>query len=244
MNKKWKVFQGVVFLFCVCVLLSGCSVVQNQIDKYSDGKEQCFLNDENVTQLTYKGESYTILEDTVTKETLGEWVGYIRRLVVVDEKYIIPFQNVYTALNDTSYLIVDVKGGYHKAIPSEQLTDENRVFDYKSIAEETSSNYELNPQNATQIISGNRIYQVTLETVENEQLGCYLGILAEKVTFDADTKLPLQQEELIKIDWTGISAGQKRECWFYMDVYEISGTDIQEAVAVKVNDQYYVAKVQ
>ena len=30
-----------------------------------------------------------------------------------------------------------------------------------------------------------------------------MDILAEKVTFDADTKLPLTKEEMKQIDWTG-----------------------------------------
>lgn len=256
----------------VCALLSGCSVVQDKIKEYSSDKEQCLLDDENVTAFTYQNECYIILNDTVANENLGKWVGYIRKLVVVDEngkilmqeyiedaasrtledlavnnpnaEYIIPFLNVYAVPNDASYLIVDVNGGYHKAIPSKQLTDADSVFDYKSAAEKSSGDYNINLQNATQIISGDRIYQVTSEIVEKDQLGSYLDVLAEKVTFDADTKVPLTEEELNKFDWAGNSAGQKRESWFYVDVYEISGTDTQEAIAVKVNNHYHIAKAQ
>lgn len=272
MNKITNIFRSMFLIFCVCTLLAGCSVVQDQIKEYSSDKEQCMLDEENVTQFTFKGEYYTILDDTVANENLGEWIGYIRLLTAVDEngkilmqeyiedatfrtltdladnnpnaKYIIPFLNVYAAPNDASYLIVDVNGGYHKAIPSKRLTDADSVFDYKSAVEKTSGDYNINPQNATQIISADRIYQVTSEIVEKDQLGSYLDVLAEKVTFDTDTKIPLTKEELNKIDWAGDSAGQKREIWFYVDVYEISGTDTQEAVAVKVNNQYHIAKVQ
>lgn len=240
MNKITNIFRSMFLIFFVCALLSGCSVVQDKIKEYSGDKEQCLLDDENVTAFTYQNECYIILDDTVANENLGEWVGYIRKLVVVDEngkilmqeyiedatsrtledladnnpdaEYIIPFLNVYAAPNDASYLIVDVNGGYHKAISGKQLTDADSVFDYKSAAEKTSGDYNINPQNATQIISEDRIYQVTSETVEKDQLGN--------------------------------SAGQKRESWFYVDVYEISGTDPQEAVAVKVDNQYHIAKVQ
>ena len=58
-----------------------------------------------------------------------------------------------------------------------------------------------------------------------EQLGTYLDILNETVTFDMDSKRPLSKEELNRIDWAGTSAGQHRERWFYMDVYEISSTN-------------------
>lgn len=129
-----------------------------------------------------------------------------------------------------------------KAIPSDQLTETDTVFDFKTAAKKADDDFELDPANATQIICGDRVYQVTSETVSKEQLGNYLDILAEKVVFDADTKMPLTKEELNKIDWTGVSGVQTRESWFYVDVYEISGTDASEAVAVKVNNNYYVAR--
>ncbi len=70
--------------FVVCFSMTGCSL-QDKIEEYSKDKEQCNLNTGNVTQFSYKGVSYTILEDTVTNDGLGEWVGYIRRLTAVDE---------------------------------------------------------------------------------------------------------------------------------------------------------------
>lgn len=47
-----------------------------------------------------------------------------------------------------------------------------------------------------------------------------------------------------QIDWTGSSSEQTRESWFYVDVYEISDTDPADAVAVKVNNQYHIARAQ
>ena len=205
-------------------------------------------------------------------ENLGEWIGYIRQLVAVDNtgaiivqeniedatfhalsdlaekapdaKYIIPFLNVYADPNNASNLIVDVNGEYHKATLSNQLTGAETIFDFRIAAEKASSDFELNPTNATQIISDNKVYQVTTETVSKEQLGNYMDILAEKVIFDADTKLPLTKMEMNQIDWTGSSSEQTRESWFYVDVYEISDTDPADAVAVKVNNQYHIARAQ
>ena len=203
---------------------------------------------------------------------LGDWIGYIRQLAAVDEagtvlvqeaietasfetlsdlaekapdaKYIIPFLNVYAAPNNASYLIVDVNGGYHEAVPSDHLTAEDEIFDFKTAAENTGSSYEINPQNATQLIYGDHSYQVTEETVPTEQLGAYLDILNETVTFDTDSKRPLSKEELNRIDWAGTSGWQQRERWFYMDVYEISGTNPADAVAVKINGQYHIARIR
>ncbi len=139
MNKNRKMFIVVLFAFVVCFSLAGCSL-QEKIKEYSSDKEQCYLNAENVTQFSFKGNDYTILEDTVSNGGLGEWTGYIRQLVAVDETgkvllqenietttfrtladladkapeaaYIIPFLNVYAAPNADDYLIVDVNGGY------------------------------------------------------------------------------------------------------------------------------------
>ena len=60
----------------------------------------------------------------------------------------------------------------------------------------------------------------------------------------AETKIPLSKEELRKIDWYGENAGQYREQWIYKDIYEIHGTEKTEAVAVQINDRYYIAKRQ
>ena len=65
-------------------LFSGCSFVKEQIKEYADAKEPCVLNHGDVTQFTYKGDCYTILDDTMKNENLGEWIGYIRQLVAVD----------------------------------------------------------------------------------------------------------------------------------------------------------------
>ena len=37
---------------------------------------------------------------------------------------------------------------------------------------------------------------------------------------------------------------QNRGLWIYKDIYEIHGTEKTEAVAVQINDRYYIAKRQ
>ena len=261
MNKNRKMVIVLLYAFVVCFSLSGCTL-QDRIEEYSSDKEQCYLNTENVTRFSYKGNDYTILADTVSNGGLGEWIGYIRQLAAIDENgkillqenvepatfqsladlaekapeaaYIIPFLNVYAAPNADDYLIVDVNGGYHKAVISENVKDSDTVFDFKKTEESINDRFEVNPENATQLLWGRTVYQV----------GSYIDILAESVTFDTETKIPLSKEDLSKIDWYGENAGQGREYWFYTDVYEIYGTDKAEAVAVNVNDNYYIAKRQ
>ena len=271
MNKTIKIIEALLFAFTVCFSLSGCSL-QEKIEEYSSDKEQCYLNTENVTQFSYQGSDYTILEETVSNDGLGEWIGYIRQFAAVDETgkillqeniedatfrtltdladkvpeaaYIIPFLNVYAVPNADDYLIVDVNGGYHKAVIDENIKDTDTVFDFKDEEQSMSGKFEINPENATQLLCGETVYQVTSDVVSNDELGSYIDILAESVVFDRSTKRPLSKEDLIRIDWSGENAGQGREQRFYTGVYEIYGTDKTEAVAVNVNDRYYIAKRQ
>lgn len=248
MNKNRKMVIVLLFAFVVCFSLSGCTL-QDRIEEYSSDKEQCYLNTENVTRFSYKGNDYTILADTVSNGGLGEWIGYIRQLAAIDEKgkillqenvematfhsladlaekapeaaYIIPFLNVYAAPNADAYLIVDINGGYHKAVISENVKDNDMVFDFKKTEKSINGSFEVNPENATQLLCGGTIYQVTSDMVSDDELGSYIDILAESVTFDTETKIPLSKEDLSKIDWYGENAGQGRENWFYTDIYEI-----------------------
>lgn len=257
--------------FAACLALTSCSL-EEKIKEYSSDKEQCYLNTEDVTQFSYKGNGYTILEDTVSNGGLGEWIGYIRQLTAVDETgrillqenmesatfqtladiadkapdaaYILPFLNVYSAPNADTYLIVDVNGEYHKAVINENIKDTDIIFDFKGTEQTISNKFEINPENATQLLCGDRIYQVTTDVISEDELGNYIGILAESVTFENETKIPLSKEDLGSIDWYGENAGQVREQWFYTDIYEIYGTDRTEAVAVNVNNCYYIAKLQ
>lgn len=267
MIKNCKIF---FVLICVCTVLSGCTLTRNMIDEYYSDKEQCFLNEEDITLFNYKDEEYTILNDTVANNDLGGWVGYVRQFVVVNEegkillqenienisfknlsnlantvpeaKYIIPFLNIYSPKKDSNHLIIEVNGSYHKAIPSEQVTDQDLKLDFRSDKGNDDNNYQINPQNATQLISNNKIYQVTTETITREKLGGYLDVLAKPVVFDEDNKHPLTQEELNKISWSGEVS--HRIQWFYSEIYEISGVNIDDAIAVKINNQYYIAKLQ
>ena len=177
------------------------------------------MNTEYVTRFSYKGNDYTILADTVSNGGLGEWIGYIRKLAAIGENgkiflqenvepatfqsladlakkapeaaYIIPFLNVYAAPNADDYLIVDVNGGYHKAVISENVKDSDTVFDFKKIEESINDRFEVNPENATQLLWGGTVYQVTSDMVSDDELGSYIDILAESVTFDTETKITL-----------------------------------------------------
>lgn len=147
-------------VLCFCVTLTGCSAIRNMISAYSFDKHSAIINTENVTRFTFDGKSYTILDDTVTEQYLGEWIGYIRKTVAVDKngsvlyqenaeditlndladltekmpeaEYIIPFLNIYAPSTDENYLIVDAKGAYHKAVLSDKVSNADVVFNFKA----------------------------------------------------------------------------------------------------------------
>lgn len=167
MNRLIKFQRVLLFLLAFCTILSGCGFLQDKIEEYSSDKEQCFLITDNATQFLYKGETYTILDDTVPNENLGDWIGYIRQLAVVDETgnvlfqeyieettfhtledlsdkitqdaYLIPYLNVYTPSQTASYLIVDVNGAYHKAVLSCNVTDFDSIFEFRTTGKGNSS---------------------------------------------------------------------------------------------------------
>ena len=62
MNKNRKMVIVFLFAFVLCFSLAGCTL-KDRIEEYSSGKEQCYLNTENVTRFSYKGNNYTILAD-------------------------------------------------------------------------------------------------------------------------------------------------------------------------------------
>lgn len=257
------------------ISMTGCSALEKGINKYSKDKEECVLNTNNVTQFTYRGDSYTILDDTLSNSELGEWIGYIRKLAVIDSNgkillqqdtekttfkaladiadsepaaaYIIPFLNVYTVKDgNTQELIVDANGGYHKAIPNSFVTDKDIIFHYNQKTEENiEGEFSINKQDCTQLLCGNKVYQITDETVPDENIGEYIDIIAESYTFDSDTKLQIPKKELYHIDWSGKEqSSQKREQWTIGDIHEILGKDRTDSVAVEINSEYYVAKCQ
>jgi hypothetical protein len=278
MGRKTMIKKMILLVVAILLMgasMTGCSVLEKGIDEYSKDKEECVLNTDNVTQFTYKGDSFTILDDTLSNSELGEWVGYIRKLAVIDSNgkillqqdtekatfktladiadskpdaaYIIPFLNVYTVKDgNTQELIVDVNGGYHKAILNRFVTDKDTIFRYNQKTEATAEGeFTINTQNCTQLLCGDKVYQITDETVPYENIGEYIDIIAESYTFDNDTKLQIPKEELYHIDWSGKEkSSQKREQWTIGGIYEILHKDRTDSVAVEVNSEYRVAKCQ
>lgn len=138
-------------------------------------------------------------------------------------------------------LTVDVNGSFHKAILADKISEKDTLIQIEKPNED--NNFTINKENCTQLINGNAIYQITNEVVTSDQTEKYLDIIAEKVLFDMNTKLPISKSEQNQIDWTGEkSQNIQRVNWFYQSVYTIKGQQPDTAVAIKINNEYRVAK--
>lgn len=74
MNKNRKMVIVFLFAFVLCFSLAGCTL-QDRIEEYSSGKEQCYLNTENVTRFSYKTFMPRILGTTINETYMGhDWV--------------------------------------------------------------------------------------------------------------------------------------------------------------------------
>lgn len=176
---------------------------------------------------------YVILNDTVANSDLGEWVGYIHKLLVVDEQgnlleqvdsdkklaneivrisqkytsevYTVSYLNIYnTKDNDLDTLIVDVNGSFHRAVLANKITDNVNLIQFSNIGNPLhSQKFTISKENCTQLIKGEIVYQITDEIISSDQLGSYLDILAKSILFDMNTKQPISKEEQNRIDWTG-----------------------------------------
>lgn len=266
-NKHKLLVIAIIIVSCAC--LSSCKNIRNKMAQYSSDKEPCILNDEDVSQFYYKTKSYTILDEESSNVDKDKWIGIIRKLVAVDEggkivkqvdatnlginsldnfakdlnndTHVLQFFDVYTNKKVDDTLIVEVNGSNYKAVPTNNINNNTKIFNFKKHSKEQKSDFQINPNNATQLIYDGATYQVTNQVVSEDNLEDFIGIIAKDVVFDKDTKNILVKEDLCKIDWLGENKS-KRETRFYLDVYKISGINIGDGFAVKVNDKYLKAK--
>lgn len=183
MSKKMMIL---LFAVIICLSLAGCSL-QDKIGDYSReqcylNKENVtqFSYKRNdytiladtvsnsglgewigyIRQLAAVDESGKILLQenlkTATFQTLADLADLVDK--APNDAYIIPFLNVYAAPNADDYLIVDINGGYHKAVINENIKGTDTVFDFKDIEQSMSGKFEINPQNATQLLCDGTVY--------------------------------------------------------------------------------------
>lgn len=253
----------------LCFGASGCSLLENEIDNRRNEREYCTLNKKDATIFTYSGKEYAILEDTVARDALGSWVGYIQKFAVLDKQnavlelrdvelsesaignipdkaaYVVQFFNIYLDKDtDGQNLIIDVDGGFHKAIPKEQANDTSTIIAFEELDTASDGSISIHSENCTQIVYLGNVYQITETTIDEHMLDTFLGVIAEHRVFDANTNREIPKSELGKIETTpGELSQQVRTSWSYGTVYSISNTNKSQSIAIEINNQYLRADV-
>ena len=267
-----KKIVGIILVMIISMSFIGCGIVDKYIDYSKKGKVICTINNEDGTQFIYNGIKYTVLNEIIDNENIGEWVGYIQKYVVMDSnckvlkekeitskvikdlkeiaegveneaKYIVPYNNVYTIKGNQNYneLIVIANGKLHKAITSRNVTDNSLIIKFETIDNE-GNNVTINPNNCTQILSGEKTYQITNKTIDSRKLGEYLGIMPESITFDNNTKREIPKSELMKVELEPKELSkQQRITWNYGKIYSIKENN--NTIAVEINNKYYLAEI-
>ena len=248
MNKKCLFAVVIVLVSLIC--LSACGALRDTADKNKALNESLpyyELNAANYDEISYNGLTYTITDECLEMSELQEEIGQVSKRFknVAGEDFSFGYVYSIVDVDISNAVAVNINNEYRKA--DIKNNDELVWFQRWEGAKEGDYSREqcyLNKENVTQFSYKGNDYTILADTVSNNELGSYIGILAENVIFNAETKIPLSKEELRKIDWYGENAGQHREQWIYKDIYEIHGTEKTEAVAVQINDRYYIAKRQ
>lgn len=161
--KNSILIKRVILVFCmisIMIIGSGCAAKKTVLE--NQGKTECYLDEKDATKFIYNGQQYTILNNTVDKNSLGDWIGFIQKYVALDENYnilkkcdmgvnvvgdlsdlidhtdgtayYVPYLNVYKTENegDMNNLVVDVDNDFHKAIPSENAKDGDLKIIFKN----------------------------------------------------------------------------------------------------------------
>lgn len=264
MKKKHFILIIIPLIILIFIILGiqkikdyGSDWIKQGIEKFYQDKEKCILNENDITKIQYKNQEYTITNQTVSKYDLGSWVGYIRKIIDIDingnliketnnsdsniETTTISFGNVYLDNKTQSSLIIAINSNYYIAIKTNEITDNDSIFDYKKVINNANTNFELDSEDVSKIISNNNIYEITNQQITND-IGEYIGIIAKNISYDAKTMKQLSKKELLGIDWTGKNSSKRKvKQAVYTDIRKINNVDVNEAIAVCINNKYYIA---
>ncbi|WP_027398881.1 NisI/SpaI family lantibiotic immunity lipoprotein [Anaerovorax odorimutans] len=256
----------VILLLFLCFSISGCFFLNNEIADRKSQREYCSLNDKDGAIFIYGGTDYLILEDTVDKDNLGQWVGYIQKLAVLDQQrtvielrelslsdlksslpdeavYVVQFLNIYKNSEDGENLVIGVNGRFHKAVPK-ILADDAEIISFEELQNKADGEIMINADNCTQILYGGSVYQITETEISDNDLDAYLGVIGSNKVFDSETNLEILRSDLNKIEIKpGKISKQKRVNWSYGTVFSISNTDKSKSIAVEINNQYIRADI-
>lgn len=232
------------FLLTCLFSLSGCGIRDYVKQKKNLEEYEVKISDDIIC---FNGDiQYKVLDEMVEDNELGDWIGYVDKLV--GDVYI-------TSINkdkDNESIDVMINGKYYKAkqdmaleesdvlLSCEKLKAENNNSEKKEFCIVPGEEIVVNPDNGDQLIIGEEVYQITEKIVDESEMDQFLTVIAQQVVIDADTKEIIPPKELRKISVFGGDNNQKRELREYNTIYSIKGE--KDSVAVDINNVKRIAE--
>lgn len=261
----------IIFMVVLSIILSACSIIDNKISTLNDEIPKWEINKDNGTQVIYDNRFYQIMKDEIDKNEIGKLIGRIGKIAILDGNYqligqevlnvfnlfdigvnlaeepiyIVPFQNIYESQNEknSDIVIVDVNGKYHKAISLDKKIQSNMAIEFEDIYLKFRNGFKLNKENYNQILNGDKIYLITKEVVDIENLDLLLDAINKTEIIDIKTGRKIDKSESKQIEIIpGKLSFQERKYIKFGDIYSIKDMDIDEFVAIKINEEYRLAK--
>ncbi len=261
----------IIFIITLSIILSACSIIDNKISALNNEIPKWEINKDNWTQVIYDNKFYQIIRGEIDKNEIGKLIGRIGKIAILDgnyqligqevlnvsnffdigvnleeeSKYIVPFQNIYESQNEknSDIVIVDVNGKYHKAISIDKKIQSNMAIEFEDIHLKFRNGFKLNKENYNQILNGDKIYLITKEVVDIENLDLLLDAINKTEIIDIKTGRKIDKSESKKIEIIPDKlSSQERKYIEFGDIYSIKNMNIDEFVAIKINEEYRLAK--
>ncbi len=170
MNKKSRIQQWLripALLLATVLLCSGCSTFEALTRYYARDKIHCQLAYPDIQHFSCGDIAYAITAERAEDEQVGDWIGYIRQLVVVDKtgkvvayqdatimydpdvvvdgeqkqpgNHTIQFFNVYREHGESTALLVDIGNQRYRAVDERQLDPGSELYTPQPLAQDASS---------------------------------------------------------------------------------------------------------
>lgn len=267
----YKLTSLIVFMISTLIILSGCSILDNKISDFNEDIPKWEINKDDATQIINDSKVYQVLKDQIEENKIGKVIGRIGKISILDKEYqiinqrtlnvsnifdsgidideqseyIVPFQNVYEIRDkeNSDMVIVDVNGKYHIAISIDKKNQSDVAIEFEKIYLKFSNSFKLNKENYNQLLSGDKIYIITDEEVGLEDLDFLLDSINKTKVIDIKTGREIEKSESTKIEIIPDKlSSQERKQIEFGDVYSIKSIEIEEFVAIKINEEYRLAK--
>ena len=229
--------RRLLFLFlCIAGMVVMISVTGCGSGTIMNDKVKCTIKAEDVITISYKDKEYVVLDEEISANDLGDWVGYIYQNISG-----VMFATVYQYEGDEDFIVVAADNLFYRAIEKDKLTDDRVVLVIEESEQPSEASGQqkisVNAANVTELIYGDKVYRITEEKVDREHLGNFIASIAKYMVYDIENLMEVKKEEYTKIDWDGGDNG-RYAVRVYGNVYHVKDT---EELSVEVNGVYYIA---